>query len=369
MTTTRRFGALMAGLVLAACGRQEVRLQQLQISPVVTEVTENLQADVVATAVYSDGSTEDVTAQVEWSTEDAAIAGLPAAGRVQGGAPGRTYLAASYAGLKTTARVDVLAATLLFLQVRTAAASLPSGLTTRATVLGTFSDGSVRDVTAAVVWSVNGAAQVRADGLVKALAPGRAQVLASIGDTASSALLEMTEATARSLSVSLQEAPLPLGLRVGVQVLATFTDGTTRDVTADATLGVGDGTLASLQGSTLVGLVAGLTELTASLGDLVATTPVTVTEAAVQSIALEASSQDVHAGNLLYFTATATLTDGTTRSLTRQVTWTSSLPQVAIISNDIEPGAVLAFTPGTATITALDGASRVSATYELVVSP
>jgi hypothetical protein len=285
MTTTRRFAVLVAGLVLVACGQQEVRLQELQISPVVTEVTENLQADVVATAVYSDGSTEDVTAQVEWSTEDAAIAAMDtAAGRVQAGAPGRTYLAASYAGLKATARVNVLAATLLSLQVRTEAASLPTGLTTRATVLGTFSDGSVRDVTAAVVWSVNGAAQVMADGLVKALAPGRAQVLASIGDAASSALLEMTEA-------------------------------------------------------------------------------------AVQSIALQVSSQDVHAENLIYFTATATLTDGTTSDVTRQVAWTSSLPQVAIIFNDIEPGAVLAFTPGTATITALDPASQVSGTYELVVSP
>ena len=60
-TTMTRFGTMAAmAVALVACGGAEApALAELQISPAVTEVTENLQASVVATAVYADGTTAD----------------------------------------------------------------------------------------------------------------------------------------------------------------------------------------------------------------------------------------------------------------------------------------------------------------------
>ncbi|MCM2334304.1 MAG: hypothetical protein NDI82_10200, partial [Anaeromyxobacteraceae bacterium] len=112
--TATRLGVLVAMVVLAACGKAPATLQELQIQPPVTEVTEHLRAGVTAIAVYSDGARQDVTAQVEWSSMDAAVA-TAADGFVQGGQPGSTYLTATWGGLASQARVDVVAAELVTL--------------------------------------------------------------------------------------------------------------------------------------------------------------------------------------------------------------------------------------------------------------
>ena len=373
-TTMGRFGLVVAVAVLAACG-QPARLQQLQVSPVVTEVTENLQASVIATAVYDDGSTRDVTAEVAWSTVDAGVASA-AAGRVQAGAPGRTYVTAAYAGLQASARVDVVAATIVSLAVASDAATLPAGLTARLTATGTFSDGSVRDVTSAAQWTAEGAVAVQPGGLVQALnSPGLAMVRASVGQALAAVRLEVTAATAVDLTVVGASAPLALGLVHGFQVLARYTDGTTRDVTGAAAVSVADGAVATLNGLYLRGVAAGLTELKASFSGLSAVAPLTVTAAAIQAIVVTASRPDgsaavlVRAGDLLFFSATASLTDGTTRDVTNGVTWTTGDPGVAIVSNDIKKGAVLAFTPGTVTIAALEPQSQIGGSLALVVAP
>ena len=82
--TATKFGMLVAMVVLAACGQAPVTLQELQVQPPVTEVTENLRTGVSAIAVYSDGTRQDVTAQVEWSSMDATVA-TASGGLIQGG--------------------------------------------------------------------------------------------------------------------------------------------------------------------------------------------------------------------------------------------------------------------------------------------
>jgi len=355
-TTTRRAGMLVAMVVLAACG-QEAKLQQLQISPVVTEVTENLQADVVATAVYSDGSKQDVTAQVAWSTVDAGVASA-AAGKVQAGTPGRTYVVATYAGLQTAARVDVLAATLVSFQVGIDAASVPAGLTAKAYALGTFSDGSVRDVTASVQWSASGSIAVQPSGLIQAITAGYAMVHGAIGERVSAARIEVTAATVASLALQGLPAELPLGLTAPVQVLATFSDGLVLDVTEWTAFSTDDAAVAAVDAATLRGVSPGKTDLQASYGGLTLSRRVSVTEAAVLSIEVQAFDylkQPVTAGQaayLFYFKAFAHLTDGSAPEVTRDVTWTTDNAAIAVISNAIEPGAVLTMLPGTVTVTA-----------------
>lgn len=366
MTTTTRIGMLVAVVVLAACG-QEAKLQQLQISPVVTEVTEHLQADVVATAVYSDGSRKDVTAEVTWSTVDAAVASA-AAGRVRAGQPGSTYLTASFAGLETSARVDVLAATLLSLQLTTDTASLPAGVSAAAVVLGTFSDGSTRDVTASVEWSAPAELLEVSGGTVRAIAPGHGELRATVAGTVAVLALDVTEAEATALSVVGLPAALPLGLSAPFQVLARFTDGTLRDVTAQAAVEVADAAVAALDGAALRGLAPGATRLTARFAGLSAEAPLQVAPAALVSIAVTCPKGHVKRGDLLLLSAAGTFSDGSVQDLTAQVSWLSGDTKLAVVSSYIMPGAVLAFDAGTVTLTAIDPASQVSGSFELVIS-
>lgn len=375
MTTMKRFGMLVALVVLAACGPQEAQLQQLQISPLVTEVTENLQANVVATAVYSDGSTKDVTAEVAWSTVDAAVASA-GAGVVQAAAPGSTYLTAAYAGLETSARVDVIAATLLSLRIDTDAASLPVGLTARATASGTFSDGSTRDVTAAVVWSASSAVvEFQAGGQVRAVRAGVVELRGTIGATAAVAPFEVTDAAPVSITVQGVGAELALGVDMPIQVMAHYTDGSLRNVTADASVQVldqGAALLDALEGLAglqyLRGLRSGASEVRATFAGLSAAARFQVVAAAVDHLTIRASSDAVKAGDQFSFTVIATLTDGTTADLTSQVAWTSADPLRVLVSTILVPGGALALSAGTATITAFDPASQMAAYFTVTVS-
>jgi hypothetical protein len=368
-TTMTRFGMLAAmAVAMVACGGPEApSLAELQITPAITEVTENLQASVVATAVYTDGTTIDVTAQVAWSSVDASVASA-AGGLVQAGQPGSTYLTASFGGLQTAARVDVIAATLLELRVAAESVAVPAGLTTRVVATGAFSDGSLRDVSAAATWSTTRTlVEVSAGGEVKALSPGWTQVRASVGDLMAAVTMQVTEAQAAGLSITGVDASLAVGQTAAFQVFATFTDGSSLDVTGDATVEVLDAAVAMLHARTsLKAKAEGTTQLRVSYAGFEATVDIAVTPVTLDAIQLTCPAT-LSAGGMGFFVATGTYSDGSAGLLTSQVTWQSGNAQVAEISTWYAAGAIFARAAGTATITALDPETQRSASCTVTV--
>lgn len=379
MTTTTRFGMLVAMVVLAACG-QQATLKELQVSPPVTEVTQNLTAPVSAVAVYSDGTQRDVTAEVQWSSQDAQVA-TAAGGLIQAGEQaGATVLTAAWSGLQSTARVDVVAATLVSLTVATEAAALPAGTTTRATASGLFSDGRTRDVTAAVQWQVAGAAlSVDLAGTVRGEATGQGEVVAALAGQSASASVTVTDAVAVSVALQGVAATMPLGLTAPITVLATFTDGSVRDVTAEAGLEVLDPTVATVDASgtlrvlaagakELRGLTPGATELRASYAGLSAAAPVQITAAVLVSIAITPPHGAIKTGSLYDFSATGTYSNGDVLDLTLALTWSSADQELARVYRELGPNVLLARLPGTVAISATDPASGVSASIDWIIS-
>jgi len=380
MTTTRtRFGMLVAMVVLAACGKQAT-LKELQVSPPVTEVTQNLSAPVSAVAVYSDGTQRDVTAEVQWTSQDAQVASA-AGGLIQAGdQAGATVLTAAWAGLQSTTRVDVIAAKLVSLVVTTEAATLPAGLTTRATASGRFNDGRTRDVTSSVQWFAAGAAlSIDLAGTVRGEAPGQGDVIAALAGESASTPVTVTDAVAVSVQLQGVAATMPLGLTSPVSVLATFSDGSVRDVTAEAGLEVVDPTVATLDVSgtlrilaagakELRGLVPGATELRATYGGLVAVASVEITAAALVSIEIVPPHGAVKSGFLYDLGAKGTYSNGDVLDLTLSLTWSSGNQELARVYRDLGPNVFLARLPGTVTLTATDPASQVSGTFDWVIS-
>lgn len=377
--TAMRFGLAMAMVVLAACGKPGATLQELQISPPNAEVTESLRTNVTAVAVYSDGGRVDVTNEVEWSTQDAAVA-TATGGLIQAGQPGSTYLTASYSGLQTSARVDVIAATLLALQVSTDAASRPAGLSARATASGDFSDGTTRDVTAAVQWSTSGAAAaVDAAGNVRAIAAGPVDVVATLNGLTASAPFTVTAAEAVALAFQDVVASMPLGVAADLKVLATFTDESVVDVTAEAVLTVADTSVATIDGAGSIGILSttarkvrglapGTTEVQAAYAGLTAAAPVEVLPAALSSLAISGPAGAVKKNDVAFLTAQGTFTDGSVQDLTTQVTWTSGDQGIAQMYYYRWPEVgALGVEAGTVTITAIDPVSQVTATFELTI--
>src|SRR4029077_5292748 len=94
--------------------------------------------------------------------------------------------------------------------------------------------------------------------------------------------------------------------------------------------------------------------ITASLGGI--TSPadtLTVTAAALTSVALSPTSPTLAKGLTEQFTATGSYTDGSTANLTTQVTWASGTASVATISNTSgSQGLATTLAAGTTAITA-----------------
>ncbi|MGO9464847.1 MAG: kelch repeat-containing protein, partial [Isosphaeraceae bacterium] len=109
---------------------------------------------LTATATYSDGSIQNITAQVAWAsatTSDAII--TPATGLAAGVAPGTSLITASLNGLTSPPLVLTVAApTLQSIAVSAANPSVVAGFRDRFTAMGTYSDGSTTNLTSQVTW-------------------------------------------------------------------------------------------------------------------------------------------------------------------------------------------------------------------------
>lgn len=120
-----------------------------------------------------------------------------------------------------------------------------------------------------------------------------------------------------------------------------------------ATVVEGDGGTATI---TAVG--TGETKVLAKLEDVTATMIVTVSEAEIESIAITPALPQVAAGTSADLTATATLSDKTTRNVTAQVTWRSSDVAKATID---AAGKLRGLVKGPTTVTATLGALTATA--------
>jgi hypothetical protein len=145
-------------------------------------------------------------------------------------------------------------------------------------------------------------------------------------------------------------------------------DLTTQVTWASATLAVATISNASGTQGLATTLTQGTSVITATLGSVVGTTTLTVTPAALVSIAVVPANPSITLGSTEPFTATGTYSDSTTADVTDLVTWTSATTTVATISNAPgSQGLASAIGLGTSTITAI--LNGVSSSTILTVTP
>ena len=134
----------------------------------------------------------------------------------------------------------------------------------------------------------------------------------------------------------------------------TYTDGSTANLTSQVTWASARPSVATISSTGLAhSLATGTTNITAALGSVTSPTDtLTVTAAALTSIAVTPVNPSVAKGLTQQFTATGTYTDGSTANLTSQVTWASARPSVATISST---GLATGVAQGTSVITATLG--------------
>jgi hypothetical protein len=160
--------------------------------------------------------------------------------------------------------------------------------------------------------------------------------------------------TLTSISITPTDTTVaPMG-NVTLKVTGTYSDMTTNDVTVAAQFTSSDPKIASVNGGVVSAVTTGKVTIIANYGGFVAFSNITVGEATVVSISLSPSPLTVYSGSFSSYpvTAQATMSDGSRKDVTSQVTWTSSDPTVAPISPS---GIVQGLNTGTAKITATLG--------------
>jgi trimeric autotransporter adhesin len=283
-----------------------------------------------ATAIYSDGSSADLTSGVIWTSSAPTVASIDSTGLASMLAPGTTTVTATVGSLTDSTSLTVVAAHLTSISVSPSTTSLALGTEQQFTATGTFDDGSTQ-VLPSVQWSssAQNVLTVSSTGLGTAIVAGTSTVTATSGSISGTASVTVSSATLVSLAIAPANSTMPDEANKQFTATGTFSDTTTQDLTQLVLWKSSNPAVAIINASGLVTSVAtGSTTIQASVGSVVQSTTLTVSNVALASIAIAPSNPTISKGTLLKFTATATYTDGSTATLTN-VSWKSSKPQFA----------------------------------------
>lgn len=204
---------------------------------------------------------------------------------------------------------------------------------------------------------------------VTALAAGDVAITATGRGLTASIDLAIAPASIVRIELAPLQPRVAAGTTAQLAASAVYSDGSRGDITQTAAWTTDRDEIATVVRGLVTGVAQGDATITAQFDGVHASTRCTVT-AEIASIAIAPATLTADVGADVPFTATATLTDGTTANATEQVAWSSSDTAVAAISNDAGTrGIADARAAGAATITATLGALTATAQLSTALAP
>lgn len=373
-------GAMSASTTLTVTS---ATLVSIEVTPTNPSIANGLSDALQATGIYTDNSTHDLTNSVTWSSSVASVASVSNLPGSNGLAttliPGSTTITAALGGVSGSTNLSVTAATLVSLSVTPANPSIAKGLQSQFTAIGTYTDNAMQNLTAQVQWSSSDPTVATVsnasgyDGLGVGLSPGAVTITATLGGATASTVLNVTAATLVSIGVTSANPSIANGLTSQFTATGVYTDNSTQDLTASVAWTSSDTTVASVSNASAshglaTGVSPGLVTITAAKGTVSGSMDLTITPAALVSIALIPANPSIANGTQQQFAATGTYTDVSTHDLTAAVTWSSSDATVVTISNASgSNGFATSVGQGSVTISAALG--TISGSTGLTVTP
>jgi len=351
----------------------------IAVGPPNSSAAMGLSSQFTATLVYADGTKQNISSQVTWSSANTAAASITNTGLATAVGPGSTTITAHLGRMSGSTTFNVTAATLVAIDLTPTKASIASGETAHFIASGVYTDNSVQDLTASVTWNstVTSIASISNmpgfNGTVATATPGSTTITATLGGVSASTTLTVTSASLVSIGVTPANPTIANGLTDALHATGVYTDHSTRDLTSSVTWHSSNSSVVSVSnasGSNGLTTAAspGSATVTAALGGISGSTTLTVTAATLVSLGITPANSSIANGLKSQLTAIGTYTDNSTQILTAQVMWGSSDPSVATVSNAAGyDGLATALTPGSVTVTAAIGA--VSGSTSLTVTP
>jgi len=361
---------------------------RVRVDPPVLVAVEVLGADdpmpvgttraLVAKAEYSDGSTDDVTQRSTWTSSAAAIAevtpGPGGGGIVTAKAPGSADIQAVFNGTSGSMSITVAAPVLQRVEVTPATTTLALGQHGQWTAAAFFSDGTQQDVRTAAAWASSNPAVLAPTAVAGdfvATGVGTAQITAVLDGVSGSASATVTAAVVTAFGVTTENPSIPAGTSTRMHAVATYSDGSTDEVTASTIWNSSDSSILTVDsGGLATGLREGQANVHGSYESFSNFVAVVVTPAELVSLSVTPDGSSLPVGRSLVFTARGAFSDSTQAELTTGVLW--NLSDTSVASIDTATRTVVALQVGetvvTAAVGAVSGSARLFVTEAVVES-
>jgi hypothetical protein len=290
-------GALAPALVTTVTG--------VAVSPGTASIAVGATQQFTATATYSDGSTADVTSTATWTTSNTADATVDSSGMSTGAAAGSSTITAALRSVSGTAALSVTAATktIAAISVTPATASIAARATEQFTATATYSDSSTANVTTTATWNSSNIAVATASssGLATGASAGSSTITASLSGVSGTAALSVTAATKTitAIAVSPNPASIAIGTTQQFTATATYSDGSTGNVTTTAPWASASGAIATINSSGLATATGtGSTTVTATQSGVSGSASLTVTAASSTGVNITTFHVDANRSGL-----------------------------------------------------------------------
>ena len=327
----------------------DATIQSIAVPPANPAIADGTEQQFIATATLTDGSPLDVTGTANWTSGTTATATIAPGGLASAVNPGQTLITATSNSVSGSTTLTVTAATVESIAVTPANPTLANGASQQFTATATFSDNSTQNVSSSATWmsgTTSVATITNPGGVASVVADtGTSQISATFGGQTGSTTLTASDATVESITVTPNPAVLAEGQTQQFTATANLSDGSTPDVTDMATWSSDDTNIATIVAMGANGGLAstagiGNTQVTATFGGQTGSAAVVVTQATLQSLAINPPEALTAPGSKRRYQAIGTYSDGSTQNLTSQVTWSSSDTGVIIANDNLGPNTI-----------------------------
>lgn len=389
-TVTAAFQSLSSQAAVTVTG---AAVSSVEVSPASQSIARGTAQPFVATALFTDGTTQDVTTAAEWTSSDTGVAEVGNTAGTKGIAQavdvGTAEIRAAYLGKNGAGTLTVTPAALTGVEIAPLGPTIAKGTTRQFTATAVFADGTKQNVTTVATWDSSDTTVATVgngtgtSGRAQALAVGTTEITVTYNDQSATTTLTVTDAVVTSIDVTPANPTIAKGTQQQFTATAVFSDNSTQDITSLATWSTSDGAVAGVSDAgdskgLATGLSQGNAQIRAAYQDVTGTTTLTVTAATVTNVQVSPTDPSIAKGTSQQFTATATFSDASTQDVTASAVWSSSSTAVATVSNaGATKGKAQGVAEGTADIRASfggqSGQSRLTVTAavltELQVSP
>ena len=243
-------------------------------------------SEIILTATYSDGSTKAIANDAIFESDNNSIVSI-SDGMFEAKAAGTAKIKASYtdSGVTKTAEIAI---TVTMDKVVSSLALSVDGTKVTYTLKATasYSDGSTVDVTDKTIYTIVTGSDIAAlsSNVLTASKNGTVTISATYKDGGESVScqkevnVQTDNVVLSDIALNLSETSIEVGKTASVTVNASYSDGTTKDVTSEAKVEI-SGTAATLSGTTVTGASAGKATVTATYEGKTASASITVKQA------------------------------------------------------------------------------------------